>query len=414
MEFTNEIFFNKPLTANTTVIITYCGKLYREHSKDVSIVYGYGQNWDYTDSSTMIETENGFEVTIALKDYDTFNFCFTNSFNIWDNNFGFNYIAPISSNTIITDRNTDSDNFNADSTTIDSYSNTSETDSNTIASSYDTSETDSNTIDSSSDISETDSNTIASYSDTAETNSNTVDSYSDTANTDSNNVDIISNTNNKYYNVNIQEINNPNDIDKTFSSLLDSLINYNIEKDENIDISNLSGFGLQSVDNIKEEEMINCDEIFDNLFKELTTNTSLETDTYNQKIEKNNYNLNYTTNLYNDYSDNSERNSNIESKITEYENYDIQELDSLMDNLLDAITNNSDNNNISATPIQKIEQNNYDKETTSLTIINQNEDWIDKIINFSFNFTKKISNACKKLGNIIKIKTKKFGFNNNK
>ena len=95
MEFTNEIFFNKPLTAGCTVIITYCGKLYREHSKDVTIVYGYGDNWEYTDSTPMKETDNGFEVTLTIKDYNTFNFCFSNSFNIWDNNSGFNYISPI-------------------------------------------------------------------------------------------------------------------------------------------------------------------------------------------------------------------------------------------------------------------------------------------------------------------------------
>ena len=84
MEFTNEIFFNKPLKANSTVIITYFGKLYREHSKDVSIVYGYGDNWEYTESTPMKEIENGFEVTLTMKDYNTFNFCFNNSFNIWD------------------------------------------------------------------------------------------------------------------------------------------------------------------------------------------------------------------------------------------------------------------------------------------------------------------------------------------
>ena len=83
MEFNNEIFFNKPLKAGTTVIITYSGKLYREHSKDITIVYGYGDNWEYTDSSPMIEKDNGFEVTITLKNYNKFNFCFSNSFNIW-------------------------------------------------------------------------------------------------------------------------------------------------------------------------------------------------------------------------------------------------------------------------------------------------------------------------------------------
>ena len=67
MEFTNEIFFNKPLTAESTVILTYIGKLYREHSKDVSIVFGYGDNWEETESLPMKETENGFEVTLTIK-----------------------------------------------------------------------------------------------------------------------------------------------------------------------------------------------------------------------------------------------------------------------------------------------------------------------------------------------------------
>ena len=66
MEFTNEIFFNKNLVAEESVIITYSGKLYREHSEDIFIVYGYGDNWEYTEETQMKETDNGFEVTLTL------------------------------------------------------------------------------------------------------------------------------------------------------------------------------------------------------------------------------------------------------------------------------------------------------------------------------------------------------------
>ena len=95
MEFTNEIFFNKKLTQNETVLITYSGKLYKEYSAEITIVYGFGENWDYTQETKMQEKENGFEAAITMKNYDTFNFCFKNNYNIWDNNSGFNYIAKI-------------------------------------------------------------------------------------------------------------------------------------------------------------------------------------------------------------------------------------------------------------------------------------------------------------------------------
>ena len=71
MEFTNDIFFDKPLVAGNTVILTYFGKLYREHSKDVSIVFGYGDNWEETDNAPMQETENGFVVIQKKANNDT-------------------------------------------------------------------------------------------------------------------------------------------------------------------------------------------------------------------------------------------------------------------------------------------------------------------------------------------------------
>ena len=43
----------------------------------------------------MEKTELGYQVEIDLPESETFNFCFRNSENIWDNNNGVNYIFPI-------------------------------------------------------------------------------------------------------------------------------------------------------------------------------------------------------------------------------------------------------------------------------------------------------------------------------
>ena len=43
----------------------------------------------------MEKTELGFQAEIELTGTETFNFCFRNENNIWDNNEGKNYIFPI-------------------------------------------------------------------------------------------------------------------------------------------------------------------------------------------------------------------------------------------------------------------------------------------------------------------------------
>ena len=374
MEFTNEIFFNKPLTAGSTVIITYCGKLYREHSKDVSIVFGYGDNWNETDNSPMIETENGFEVTLTIKDYNTFNFCFTNSFNIWDNNFGFNYISPIEpkqEETIIeenqvnekeeiTDDNNQDDNNNNDNTPKD----------NSLGE---------NTEISSSSI------TIESEEETNEKNEE--ENSSDTSNT--------SDTSDKFENTNQDE-----NIEAVFASLLDSILNDKNNNNETIDIFNLSGFGLQSVDEIKEEDMINCDDIFAELFEELTF------DSKNQNI--------VLSESPKESKVLEETSTNIEkAEITNYDNYDVQELDNLMDNLLLSISNNDSETSEYATPVQTIKNQNLSNENVGLpATLDNTDDWVDKIISFSYSFSKKVTTAFKKLGSLIKLKAKEIGIIN--
>lgn len=97
MEFTRDIFFSDKLVENKEAKITYSGKLFKNGSENVTIVFGYGENWDNTQEKQMERTSNGFETSIVmLKNFDTFNFCFRDSNYVWDNNNSFNYISPIS------------------------------------------------------------------------------------------------------------------------------------------------------------------------------------------------------------------------------------------------------------------------------------------------------------------------------
>lgn len=95
MEFTNEISFNNKLIENKIAKINYHGRLFKEGSQELTIVYGFGNNWEYTQEKQMIKQDDGFEVEIEIKPYNTFNFCFRNENYNWDNNNSFNYISPI-------------------------------------------------------------------------------------------------------------------------------------------------------------------------------------------------------------------------------------------------------------------------------------------------------------------------------
>ena len=307
MEFTNEIFFNKPLTAGSTVILTYSGQLYREHSKDVSIVYGYGDDWAETDNALMTETENGFEVTLEIKDYNKFNFCFTNSFNIWDNNFGCNYICPI----LPKDSNKEEDK--EDTQEEIKQEQTEE------------------------QVEE------APVQEEAESEASNAENFTETENPD---------------------------IETAFASLLDSILDDTNNNNETIDISNLSGFGLQSVDEIKEEDMVNCDSIFAELFEELTDDQTVQ----REEVQK--------------------------AEITNYDNFDAKELDNLMDNLLTSIADDNETADY-ATPVQEIEEKKEDYENAGLPVVQEKEDWVDKIINVSYKFSKGVVSFFKKLGKLV-------------
>ena len=95
MEFTKEISFDEKLTADKVAKINYHGKLLDTYSDQISIIYGFGQNWDHTQEKQMVKTDAGYEVEVPMESYDTFNFCFKDGNNNWDNNSQFNYISPI-------------------------------------------------------------------------------------------------------------------------------------------------------------------------------------------------------------------------------------------------------------------------------------------------------------------------------
>ena len=99
MELTKNIFFNTDkLIENTTVKISYTGKLFQENAEKVFIHYGFGLSWDNLNEIEMEKTELGFQAELELISLDTFNFCFRNENDAWDNNDGQNYVFPIEKN----------------------------------------------------------------------------------------------------------------------------------------------------------------------------------------------------------------------------------------------------------------------------------------------------------------------------
>lgn len=96
MELVKNIFFNTDkLVENSSVKISYTGDLFQNNTEEVFIHYGFGLDWDCLNEIKMEKSELGFQAELTLKSYDTFNFCFRDSNNNWDNNNGSNYVFPI-------------------------------------------------------------------------------------------------------------------------------------------------------------------------------------------------------------------------------------------------------------------------------------------------------------------------------
>ena len=96
MELVKNIFFNTDkLIENNTVKISYIGKLFQDDSEEVFIHYGFGNNWDNLNEIQMEKTDLGFQAEIQLGEGSTFNFCFKDENDNWDNNDGQNYVFNI-------------------------------------------------------------------------------------------------------------------------------------------------------------------------------------------------------------------------------------------------------------------------------------------------------------------------------
>ncbi len=101
MELTKNIFFNTDkLLKNSTVKISYTGDFFENHSEEVYIHYGFGENWDNLSEIKMEKTDLGFQAEIELLDSDIFSFCFKNENNEWDNNLSQNYVFPLENQSV--------------------------------------------------------------------------------------------------------------------------------------------------------------------------------------------------------------------------------------------------------------------------------------------------------------------------
>lgn len=96
MEVTKEIKFEQTeILKNTTVTLIYSGKLIKNDSDKIYVVYGFNAGWDNTSKKEMLFDEGVFKVDIDLYNNDSLNFCFKNSNNEWDNNENNDYVVQI-------------------------------------------------------------------------------------------------------------------------------------------------------------------------------------------------------------------------------------------------------------------------------------------------------------------------------
>lgn len=96
MELSKNIFFNTDrLVQNSTVKISYTGTLFQENADQVFIHYGFDNEWKDLAEVEMKKTDLGFQAEISLPSYETFNFCFRDNNDNWDNNESANYVFSI-------------------------------------------------------------------------------------------------------------------------------------------------------------------------------------------------------------------------------------------------------------------------------------------------------------------------------
>ena len=96
MELVKNIFFNTDkIVEGSKLKISYVGYLFQNGSEKLYLHYGFGLNWDNVSEIEMEKTELGFQCEIDILAGETLNLCFKNNANVWDNNFGQNFVFPI-------------------------------------------------------------------------------------------------------------------------------------------------------------------------------------------------------------------------------------------------------------------------------------------------------------------------------
>jgi len=101
MELVKNIFFNTDkLVENSTVKISYTGKLFQDNKEKVFIHYGFGETWDNLTEKEMTKTELGFQAEVEILSAETLNLCFRTENDEWDNNETANYIFNIEPATV--------------------------------------------------------------------------------------------------------------------------------------------------------------------------------------------------------------------------------------------------------------------------------------------------------------------------
>lgn len=74
-----------------TATVTYKGLLKNSGADSVYMHVGFGENWRNTRDIRMNRTNEGFEASVPVTEYDKLNIAFKDSANNWDNNSGRNY-----------------------------------------------------------------------------------------------------------------------------------------------------------------------------------------------------------------------------------------------------------------------------------------------------------------------------------
>ena len=310
MDWSVSINFNGNLVVNEYCEITYFGSLFKNNSDSVTIVYGFDDDWKYTDSKEMIKTDNGFVTRIKMLDFKSFNFCFRNSNYEWDNNNSQNYTSPITKEKTSTEAEQTTNTSTEDNNVIDVN-----TDENNSINKNDNVETNNNNIENI--VTE---EKMVTEETTAITEENIV------AEPDSFDVDVEKNEplNMEETLVNsIEEINLNVDIENIFEDIY-------VSPEEPV-LENIENISTDTNDSL--EQKFNMNSLIDEILSPITGSTVFEGEKNNELINE----IETAPEIIED-------NTNIQLANSETDIEDDTKIDNLIDGLITDLYNNIDNN----------------------------------------------------------------------